>query len=182
MKKLILFLIIGFILNNPGAYSQTTPGKVSLPAKASVPGKVSISGKVSVSGFSKDGTIKEQTPVELFKSFKESKYKIGFVFAGWGTYPPQQPVLFDMKTTVKKNGKVIGSSSRPGWPWLPGDMYVPVEAFDFIPMLQKDEGRKIKGSKMNTLTASYEIILEMNVSAGQNVSGTIEPVKFMIKF
>lgn len=175
MKKLILILIIGFVVDNSVAYSQTTPGKVSLPAKPS------ISGKVSVSGFVKDGLIKEQTPVELFKSFKENKYKIGFTFM-WGTYPPQQPVLFDMKTTVKKNGKVIGSSSRPGWPWIPGDMFLPAEAFDFIPMLQKDKGRKIRGSKMKTLTGSYEIILEMNVSAGQDISGSIEPVKILFKF
>src|SRR5690606_22461230 len=116
MKKIILFFVMGFLLI-PTVYSQ------------------SVSGKVSISGFSKDGTIKERTPVELFKSFKVNIYKIGFTF--WGTYPPQSPILFDMKTTVKKNGKVIGTSNRPGWPWLPGDMYVPVEAFDFIPMLQK---------------------------------------------
>ncbi len=181
MKKLILFLIFGFIINNSDAYSQSNAGKVSLPAKVSVSDKVSISGKVSVSGFSKDGTIKEQTPVELFKSFKENRYKIGFLFRANGL-DKEGIVLFDMKTTVKKNGKVIGSSTRPGWPWLPGDMYVPVEAFDFIPMLQKDEGRKIRGSKMNTLTGSYEIILEMNVSAGQEVSGSIEPVRILFKF
>ena len=174
MKKLILIVIIGLVVNISEAYSQTTPGKVSLPDKAS------ISGKVSVSGFSKNGTIKEQTPVELFKSFKESKYKIGFTFM-WGTYPPQQPVLFDMKTTVKKNGKVIGTSTRPGWPWLPGDMYVPVEAFDFIPMLQKEGSKVTRGLKASTLTGSYEIILEMNITSGQEIKGAVTPVTILFK-
>lgn len=162
MKPFLLFLVIGFVLCNSIAYSQ------------------SMSGKVSISGFGKDGTIKEKTPVELFKSFKESRYKIGFTF--WGTYPPQQPVLFDMQTTVKKNGKIIGSSSRPGWPWLPGDMYVPAEAFDFIPMLQKEEGRKIRGAKMNSLAGSYDIILEMKVSSGQDVPGSVAPATVSFKF
>lgn len=162
MKSFLLFLVIGFVLGSPVVYSQ------------------SMSGKLSVSGFSKDAVIKEKSPVELFKSFKESKYKIDFSFKG--QYPPQQPVLFDMLTTVKKNGKVIGSSRRPGWPWLPGDMFVPAEAFDFIPILQKGEGRQVKGTKANTLTDSYDIILEMKVSSGQDVTGSIAPVTVSFKF
>ena len=164
MKAVILFFVIGFVFTNPMAYTQT------------------ISGKVSATGFSKDGTIKEQSTVELFKSFKENKYKIGFTFAGWGTYPPQQPLMFDMKTTVKKNGKIIGISTRPGWPWLPGDMFVPAEAFDFIPMLQKEESKQKRGSRVSKLTASYEIILEMIVSSGQGVKGTVDPLNILLKF
>lgn len=162
MKKFILLLVIGFVINNPISYSQ------------------SISGKVSVAGFSKDGTIKEQSPVELFKSFKENKFKIYFSFKS--TAPEKNSiVLFDMKTTVKKNGKVIGTSSRPGWPWLPGDMFVPAEAFDFIPQLQKDGERIKKGDKMNKFSGSYEIILEMIVSPGQETFGSIAPATISFK-
>lgn len=139
-----------------------------------------LSGRISVTGFSNGGTIKEQTPVQLFKSFKENKYKIGFSFKGSGL-GKDDIVLFDMKTTVKKNGKVIGTSTRPGWPWIPGDMFMPAEAFDFIPMLQKDASRTT-GSKMNKMTGSYEIILEMKVSAGQDISGSISPVIVSSKF
>ena len=163
MKAFILFLVFGFVVANPTVYSQK------------------ISGKFFVTGFSKDGTIKEQSSVELFKSFKENKYNISFTFAGWGSYPPQQPLMFDMNTTVKKNGKVIGTSSRPGWPWIPGDMFLPAEAFDFIPMLQKDSDKLKKGFKANKLSGSYEIILEMKVSSGQDVSGTIAPVSILFK-
>ena len=158
----MFFFVMVFLLNHPSVYSQ------------------SISGKVSVTGFSADGTIKEQTPVELFKSFKENKYKIGFSYKAEGI-ENKGLVLFDMKTTVKKNGKIIGTSSRPGWPWLPGDMFVPAEAFDFIPMLQKDGGRVTKNSKAGTLTGSYEIILEMNISSGQEIKGKVAPVTILFK-
>ena len=162
MKAVILFFVIGFVVANPMAYTQ------------------SISGKVSVTGFSKDGTIKEQSPVEIFKSFKENKYKIGFSYKADGI-ENKGLVLFDMKTTVKKNGKVIGSSSRPGWPWLPGDMFVPAEAFDFIPLLQKEGSKLNKGSRASKLAANYEIILEMVVSSGQEIKGTVDPVSILLK-
>lgn len=163
MRKLILFLVVLIAFGNPSVYSQ------------------SVSGKVAVTGFSKDGTVKEQTPVELFKSFKENKYKIGFSYKADGI-ENKGLVLFDMKTTVKKNSKIIGSSNRPSWPWLPGDMYVPAEAFDFIPMLQKDGGRISRNSKAGTLTGSYEIILEMNISSGQEIKGTVAPATILLKF
>lgn len=162
MKAFILFLVISFIVTNPGAYSQN------------------ISGKVSVTGFSKDGNIKEQTPVEIFKSFKENKYKIGFNYKADGL-ENKGIILFDMNTTVKKNGKVIGTASRPGWPWIPGDMFLPAEAFDFIPMLQKDSDKLKRGFRANKLSGSYEIILELKVSSGQDVSGEIAPVSISFK-
>ena len=164
MKAIILFFLIGFVVANPTVYSQK------------------ISGKFFVTGFSKDGTVKEKTAVQLFKSFKEDKYKIGFNFIAAGSqYPPQIPLLFDMMTTVKKDGKVIGTSTRPDWPWIPGDMFMPAEAFDFIPMLQKDSDKLKRGSRLNKLSGSYEIILEMKVSSGQDVSGAIAPVTIFFK-
>ena len=162
MKKVIFYLAIGLVLCNIDAYSQN------------------ISGRVTVSGFSNGATLKEQTPVQLFKSFKENKYKIGFSFNGKGV-ESDDIVLFDMKTTVKKNGRVIGSSTRSGWPWIPGDMFMPAEAFDFIPMLQKDSPR-MKGSKMNRMAGSYEILLEMIVSAGQEIKGSVRPATLSFKF
>ena len=176
MKKRILFLITGLILFNAAAYTQTIPGKVP------VSGKASFSGKISVSGFSKDGRIKEETAAGLFKSFKEDKYRIGFTFWHGGKYQTEQLVLFDMSKKKKRNGRVIGSSSRSGWPWLPGDMFVPAEAFDFIPMLHKEAGSRIKDSKMNALSGRYDIILEMKVSSGQEISGSIPPVTISFIF
>ena len=168
MKAIILFFLIGFVVANPIVYSQK------------------ISGKFFVTGFSKDGTLKEQSAVELFKSFKENKYKINFSFKS-SESGSKGIILFDMKTTVKKNGKVIGTSSRPGWPWIPGDMFLPgdtflpVEAFDFIPMLQKDSDKLVRGSIMNKLSGNYEITLEMNIAEGQDVSGSITPVSIYFK-
>ena len=162
MKKVIFYLAIGLLLCNMDAYPQN------------------ISGKVTVSGFTNGSTLKEQTPVQLFKSFKDNVYKIAFSFKG-DRVGKDEIVLFDMKTTVKKNGRVIGASTRTGWPWIPGDMFLPSEAFDFIPMLEKDSPRMI-GSKMKKLDVSYEILLEMQLSAGQEIKGSVSPAVFSFKF
>ena len=163
MKRVILWFIIGIVGYLPGANAQT------------------VSGRISVTGFNNETILKEQNPVQLFKSFKDNKYKIGFSFKGSGI-EREGIVLFDMKTTVRKNGKVIGSSTRPGWPWIPGDMFLPAEAFDFIPMLQKDASPIARGSKVNKLAGNYEIILEMNVSSEQDISGSVSPVTVSFKF
>ena len=91
-------------------------------------------GKLSIKGFT-NGEIKQQTPVELFKAFKDGKYTINFNYRS-EDLKPDNIILFDMKTTVKHNGKTISETSRKDWPWLPGDTFVPVEAFDFILHLQ----------------------------------------------
>lgn len=95
----------------------------------------SVDGQVTISGLSTKTAIKETTVVDLFKSFKEGKYKINFHFKS-DEVNKRGVVLFDMKTTVKLNGKTIVQSSRGGWPWLPGDMFVPIEAFDLISGIQ----------------------------------------------
>jgi len=59
---------------------------------------------------------------------------------------------------------------------------VPAEAFDFIPMLHKEAGSRIKDSKMNALSGRYDIILEMKVSSGQEISGSIPPVTISFIF
>lgn len=89
-------------------------------------------GKLNIKGVSQSSSIKYSEPVKLFKDFKDNKYQIVFTLDA----KSDQIVLFDMVTTVSVNGKVISKSSRKNWPWLPGDMYVPAEAFDFIPALQ----------------------------------------------
>lgn len=89
-------------------------------------------GKLNIKGVSQSSSIKYSEPVKLFKDFKDNKYQIVFTLDA----KSDQIVLFDMVTTVSVNGKVISKSSRKNWPWLPGDLFVPAEAFDFIPALQ----------------------------------------------
>lgn len=115
----------------------------------------SLSGKLNVEGWNKITEWKSQEPVSLFKNFRDGKHKILFWFKN--TSGDKDIVLFQMKTTLAHNGKTIGSSQRSDWPWLPGDMYVPVEAFDFIPLLQK----AANGNKGKLMPGTYEIRLEM---------------------
>ncbi|MBR9855483.1 MAG: hypothetical protein GYB37_13060 [Algicola sp.] len=114
-----------------------------------------LSGKLNVEGWNKITEWKSQEPVSLFKNFRDGKHKILFRFKN--TSGDKEIVLFQMKTTLAHNGKTIGTSQRSDWPWLPGDMYVPAEAFDFIPLLQK----AANGNKGKLMPGTYEIRLEM---------------------
>lgn len=133
----------------------------------------SVEGKLSIKGMMNSKTIKQKTPVELFKAFKDGVYSINFNFKSTNI-ESEGIVLFDMKTTVKHNGKTISETSRGGWPWIPGDMFVPIEAFDAIPALQKltangNTNLPLKGAK------SFEIIFQFVPSEGQKVKGSISP-------
>ncbi|MCK0157032.1 hypothetical protein MWU65_07555 [Cellulophaga sp. F20128] len=132
----------------------------------------SVEGKLAIKGLMDGKTIKQNAPVELFKAFKDGVYSINFNFKT-SDIKSNQIILFDMKTTVKYNGKIISETSRDGWPWLPGDMFVPIEAFDVIPVLQKFTA--IEGTKSLPLKGarSFEIILQLVPSKGQKVKGTI---------
>jgi hypothetical protein len=137
----------------------------------------SVEGRLSIKGFT-NGEIKEQTPVALFKAFKDGAYTINFNFKS-SNVGSEGIVLFDMKTTVKHNGKIISETSRGGWPWIPGDMFVPVEAFDFIPAWQKYAEKGLPVS----IPGKYEIILQFVPTQGQKVKGNISPtaIQFTIK-
>lgn len=141
----------------------------------------SVAGHVSISGFPTKSVIKESTVVDLFKSFKEGSYKINFSYKA-DKVNRRGVVLFDMKTTVVLNGKTIHKSTRGGWPWLPGDMYVPIEAFDMIPGIQKAGVTPIgklspKEMDMALAIGNYDITLEM-VPSSQSVKGEIKPLVF----
>ena len=132
----------------------------------------SVEGGLSISGLPRDGVIQEAVPVDIFKSFKMDKYKIKFNYKASKDIE-RGIVLFDMKTTLKKDGKTISSTTRKNWPWLPGDMYVPIEAFDLIPSMQGMVGRN-RNTKLPK--GKYEVILEMIPASG--VGGSIKPIKF----
>lgn len=140
-----------------------------------------IEGKVTLSGLSNGSTVKEATVVDLFKSFRDGNYKINFSYRA-DNVNRRGVVLFDTKTTVRLNGKTILQSTRGGWPWLPGDMFVPIEAFDVIPAIQKagnEMTSKLTPDQMDTPLpkGKYEVILEM-VSASEAVKGSIQPLRF----
>lgn len=151
-----------------------------------------VEGRISISGFQNGQTLKEATAVDLFKSFREGTYKINFSYKA-DNVGKRGLVVFDMKTSVRYNGKLISETTRSNWPWLPGDMFVPIESFDLISALQKftfdvpsANVREIK--KANTKQYSretdlplpkgkYEVILQMIGKPG-NDFGTLAPARF----
>ena len=141
---------------------------------ASVSFSQSFEGRLSIKGLTKGTVLKQKTPVALFKAFKDGVYSINFNFKSTNV-ESEGIILFDMKTTVKHNGKTISETSRKGWPWLPGATVVPIEAFDAIPALQKQNSDGY-GS------GNYEIIFQFVPSEGQKVKGSISPatMKFTI--
>lgn len=128
-----------------------------------------VSGKLTVNNDSraylKIGDIAgESQVVNLFKDFKQDKHKIKFSFQG--KYPTGQDKLefsfFKFKTTVKYNGKTIKSMEREPMPYIPGDMWLPAEAFDFVSILAM-HGQEGMGYRENTgemQKGEYEITLE----------------------
>ncbi|MGZ0016146.1 hypothetical protein [Yeosuana sp. AK3] len=139
----------------------------------------SFEGRLSIKGITKGTVLKQKSPVALFKAFKDGVYSINFNFKTTNV-ASEGIVLFDMKTTVKHNGKTISETSRKGWPWLPGDTFVPIEAFDAIPAWQKylERGMPV----ITPYKGDYEIILQFVPSEGQKVKGSISPaiMKFTI--
>jgi len=140
-----------------------------------------VDGKVSISGFPNGSTLKEATVVDLFKSFRDGNYKINFSYKA-DNVNRRGVVLFNLKTTVKLDGKIILQSTRDGWPWLPGDLFVPIEAFDLIPGIQKVGIMPIPKLAPDQMDSplpkgKYEVMLEM-VSSSEAVKGRIQPLTF----
>jgi len=140
-----------------------------------------VDGKVTISGFPTGSTLKEATVVDLFKSFRDGNYKINFSCKA-DNVNKRGVVLFDLKTTVKLNGQTVLQSTRGSWPWLPGDMFVPIEAFDLIPGIQKAGIMPIPKLTPEQLDSplpkgKYEVTLEM-VSSSEAVKGRIQPLTF----
>lgn len=135
-----------------------------------------ISGRMSVSGL--NTTIKQTTAVDFFKAWRDGKYKVSFNYKA-NQVNSKGLVLFNMKTTVRYEGKIISQNSRDGWPWLPGDMFVPVEAFDLIPALQKYSMERSDSRAIDSPLpkGKYEVSFEM-VPVGISGSKGLSPAQF----
>ena len=180
MKKINLKVLVAIVML---ASICTFGQKKSNSPKVAQMTLSTIEGKLAITGLMRGKSIAHKTPVALFKSFKDGVYKINFNFKT-DAVTSDQIILFDMKTTVKHNGETISQTSRDGWPWLPGDMFVPVEAFDFIPAIQKLSERGLPVNIPGTIKqGDYEIILEFVPSKGQEIKGNISPatMQFTIK-
>ncbi len=140
-----------------------------------------IQGELKIDNASKSELrLKNNKAVNLYASFRENNHKINFVFTGTDIplNPDKQEVVqFVFTTTIKKDGKTIGSMKRTPIPFFPGDMFMPVETFDFISMLsnlQTNSNEKIS----EIPSGNYEIILEAKAIG---VKGTIAPIRMFLK-
>jgi hypothetical protein len=142
MKKLILIAIVFFAFK---AQAQLVQGEL----------KIKDQSKVELE-------IKGNKVVNLYAAFRENNYPIRFVFTGIDITPnsdKKEVVQFVFSTTVKKDGKTIGSTKRAPIPFFPGDMLMPVETFDFVSILSNLQTND--NDKVSEIPAGkYEITIE----------------------
>lgn len=161
MKKIILITIIALC---------------SLVSKAQL-----VQGEMLLGEQSKtEIKLKNNKAVNLFADFRDGKYPIHFIFST-NAIPlnsdKKEVVQFVFTTTVKRDGKIIGTTKRNPIPFFPGDMLMPVETFDFISLLSN-----IQTNTLETVSeipkGNYEIILEAKPIG---VKGEIKSAKIFIK-
>jgi hypothetical protein len=140
-----------------------------------------IQGEIKINEQSKtEISIKSTKIVNLYADFREKKHKINFVFTGIDlptNDEKQEVVQFVFNTIVKRDGKILGNSKRSPIPFFPGDMFMPVETFDFISILsniQTNSNEKVSEIPSGT----YEIILE---AKSLGIKGDIAPARFYLK-
>lgn len=160
MKK---FSILLFIIAHVSSFAQLVQGEIKIKEQA----KLELQARNSLA-------------VNLYADFRDNKYPIQFSFTG-NAIPlnseKKMVVSFVFTTTVKKDGKVIGTIKRNPIPFFPGDMLMPVETFDFISILSNLQ------TNANDIVSeipkgNYEIILE---ARPLNVKGEITSTKLFLK-
>jgi hypothetical protein len=140
-----------------------------------------VQGELKIKEQSKlELTVQSNKAVNLYADFRENKYPIQFAFTG-NSIPvnsdKKMVVQFIFTTTVKKEGKIIGTTKRNPIPFFPGDMFMPLETFDFISILSSlqtnSEDRISEIPKGN-----YEILLE---AKPVGVKGEIASARMYLK-
>lgn len=122
-----------------------------------------VQGEITIKEQAKiELTAKSNKAVNLFADFRENKYPIHFVFTASDVplnSDKKEVVQFVFSTTLKKDGKIIGTIKRSPMPFFPGDMFMPIETFDVISVLSN-----IQTNTPETVSeipkGNYEIVLE----------------------
>ena len=140
-----------------------------------------IQGAINVNGQTRlELSTRSNKAVNLYSDFRENKYPVHFNFTGTDiplNDEKREVVQFVFNTTVRKDGKVVGSFKRNPIPFFPGDMFIPVETFDFISILsnlQTNSHEKVS----EIPSGSYEILLE---AKAVGIKGDIKPMRLLIK-
>lgn len=126
-----------------------------------------VNGEITINKSSRSSLdMADAYTVNLFRAFKNGDNQIIFFFEGDGYEKDseQKPeyTYFTFRTTVKHNGRTIKSLEREPMPYIPGDMFLPAEAFDFIPILSvyQQESMDYRENTGRLPRGEYEIILE----------------------
>jgi hypothetical protein len=123
----------------------------------------SVEGNIKINEQSRaEISLKSNKIVNLYAAFREQQHKIQFSFSG-NNLPQndekKEIVQFVFITTVKKDGKVIGSMKRAPIPFFPGDMLMPIETFDAISILSNLQ-TNAKDKVSEIAQGNYEITFE----------------------
>lgn len=162
MKNLII--IFALIIASIGVKAQSISGAIKIKEQS----RVEIQAK-------------NNKVVNLYAAFRDNQYPILFSFKGADlpyNSEKQQVVNIQFITTVKKDGKVIATIPRKPIPFFPGDMFMPVETFDFVSILSTIQKNSL--DKISEIPAgNYEIVLEAKTL---EVKGEISPLTLLVKF
>ncbi|MEZ4786663.1 MAG: hypothetical protein R2790_01975 [Flavobacterium haoranii] len=160
MKKIIFIAIIG--LCGFFANAQLVQGEMLLGEQS----KTEIK-------------LKNNKAVNLYAAFREGNYPVHFIFSTDAVplnSDKKEVVQFVFTTTVKRDGKIIGNVKRNPIPFFPGDMFMPVETFDFISILSNIQTNS--NDRISEIpSGKYEVILEAKPIG---VKGAIKPLRFLI--
>lgn len=141
-----------------------------------IEGKIQIDGKSTVTTELEAGNV-----VDLFKKFKTGNFPIIFAFDGKDLPKDDQGrgvVLFEFKTEIYKEGKLIGAVKRKPMPFFPGEMLEPVETFDIIHLLTYAQDNPLKKAYPGKLEkGKYTIVLSANPVGA---TGTIEKAQVIV--
>lgn len=142
----------------------------------------SVSGTIKIKEQQKiEIAAKSNNVVDLYAAFRENNYPILFSFKAADiplNADKKEVVMIQFFTTVKKDGKVIGTIERSPMPFFPGDMLMPVECFDFIAILSNIQTNDL-GKISEIPKGTYQVTLEA-IAGG--VKSNISPLNMYLKF
>lgn len=122
---------------------------------------------------------KSDNLIDIFVDFRKEKFPILFSFDGDGIKSKEgrEIIFFEFITEVYHNGKLLGKTSRNPMPYIPGDMIIGTEGFDFISLLSYSEKTRasLKETPGKLAPGSYQVKL---LARPLETKGQIRPATF----
>ncbi len=122
---------------------------------------------------------KSDNLIDIFIDFRKDRYPILFSFQGDGIKSKEgrEIIFFEFITEVYHNGKLMGKTSRNPMPYIPGDMIIGTEGFDFISLLSYNEKSRatLKETPAKLVPGNYQVKL---LARPLEAKGQIKPATF----